>query len=107
MSKSITTPKQPNLPTPFSMPIGNKFEHNIESYHPGFRTIAQFETVRKITLRENFHFSTGPKQMFTPEKPTSYKGPFAFLYYDTENKMHCFWILANGTYNEKRILQKL
>jgi len=88
--------KQTTQPKPFSMPIGNKLESNIETYHPGFRSIEQFETVRSIANRKEFAFSCSQKQMFQPEKPSTYQGPFMFLWYDKQQQLHGYWIGKKG-----------
>lgn len=65
-------------PKSFIMAVTNlRFKESVE-YHPGYRTVAQFETVRKIVESEEFDFCCGHD--FVPaERNTTYQGPFISL----------------------------
>ena len=83
-------------PKPFTIPVGiNKVPDKVKLF-PNFRTIEQFEQVRKIVNKPHFKFSCG-RGIFDPESSGStYQGPFCFLWYDTDEKLHSTKIGKRG-----------
>jgi hypothetical protein len=80
----------------FQIPIG--YQKRIEEVilHPGFRTVEQFEVVRKLTENENFDFACMPG-IFTPESANStYQGPFCLLWNDKNDLLHLTRIGKRG-----------
>ena len=85
-----------SLPSSFALPVSNERTLTVETFHPGFRTVAQFETIRAIVARPDFDFSCGDA-IFTPDGTCrGYRGPFCFTYYTKDGALHADRIYASG-----------
>ena len=86
-------------PKPFEMKVGNTYKgrdnSNTETYHPGWRTIKQFEYVRSVVASKEFDFSCS--SLFNPESPNDkYQGSFMWNWYDKTGNMHAHWVTATA-----------
>ena len=81
-------------PKPFYMPITNERKMEKVELHAGYRTVEQFEVVRKIVESSNFDFCCG-HEIFVPGK-IGFSGPFCFLWYDKKGILHLTRIGKRG-----------
>lgn len=85
----------------FNMPIGKILEIHTETFHPGYRTIEQFEAVRAIVKQNDFESSVGDQYFDPGNSGSTYQGPFVFAWYDKSGHLHGTRIGKRG-----RILQE-
>ena len=83
-------------PEPIKMRYTNDRLISVEVFYPGFRTVEQFEAVRKIVESPEFDFSCGNNIFLPTTWDAVYQGPFSFLWYDIHEGLHLTRIGKRG-----------
>jgi len=78
----------------FAMRVGNQGGSMRQTLVEGFRTREQFERVREIVLGRNFNFACSGNNFIPGDR--DYDGPFSFVWYDTNDKIHVTRIGKRG-----------
>ncbi len=83
----------------FVVAHGNDGTQARETLCEGFRTLAQFETVRAIVQSPDFAFACCTA--FGSGEGKKYTGPFAYTYYTKDGRLHTDRIGAKGKFLQR------
>jgi len=75
-------------PEPFNIRVGIDRVKTQEVFHPGYRTVEQFEVIRGLASRPNLAYFCGGNFFDPGNSGSHYQGPFTALWCDTDDHLH-------------------